>query len=103
LRDILLPDFRWHAIGGAAPPHPNQLLLEGVEVARLYQRVDDYTWRIGLNNQRDRELRKQQLCSGYAQGKAGADLWTARHQDRLRAEVDQRSKDLKSNRRLLMR
>ncbi|WP_313456763.1 hypothetical protein [Stenotrophomonas sp.] len=86
---MLPPDFRWRAIGAADHDQPNQLLLDSVEVARLYQRVDDHTWWISLNNQRGRELRKQKLCSGYERGKAGAELWAERHQARLRAEVDQ--------------
>lgn len=88
MRGMLPPDFRWHAVGGAHYDRPNQLLLDCVEVARLYQRVDDHTWWISLNNQRDSELRKQKLCSGYGQGKIGAELWAERHQDRLRTEVD---------------
>ena len=95
---MLPPDFRWRAIGAADHDHPNQLLLDSVEVARLYQRVDDHTWWISLNNQRDRELRKQKLCSGYGQGKAGAELWAERHQARLRAEVDRYLQNLKAKR-----
>lgn len=95
---MLPPDFRWRAIGAAEHTHPNQLLLDCVEVARLYRRIDDHTWWISLNNQRDTELRKQRLCSGYDQGKAGAELWAERHQARLRAEVDQYLKSLKARR-----
>ncbi|RRU23561.1 hypothetical protein [Stenotrophomonas sp. 278] len=95
---MLPPDFRWHAIGGAPHDRPNQLLLDSVEVARLYQRVDDHTWWISLNNQRDQKLRKQQLCSGYEKGKAGAELWAERHQDRLRAEVDRYLQGIKERR-----
>ncbi len=89
---MLRPDFRWHAIGAADHSHSNQLLLDSVEVARLYQRVDDRTWWTVLNNQRGPEVRKQELCSGYKQGKAGAGLWAERHQARLRAEVDRLSR-----------
>ncbi|WP_282294814.1 hypothetical protein [Stenotrophomonas sp. PS02289] len=76
------PRLRWHA------DKPNQLLLDSVEVARLSRRVDDHTWWISLNNQRDREHRKHVICSSYHQGKAGAEIWAERHQVRLRAEVD---------------
>lgn len=103
LRAMLPPDFRWHAVGGADHDRPNQLLLDCVEVARLYQRVDDHTWWISLNNQRDRELRKSKLCSGYGQGKAGAEIWAERHQDRLRTEVDRYLQGLKENKSQMMR
>lgn len=95
---MLPPDFRWHAVGGAEHDHPNQLLLDCVEVARLYQRVDDHTWWISLNNQRDWDLRKSVLCSNYKQGKAGAEIWAERHQARLRGEVDQYLQRLKARR-----
>ena len=95
---MLPPDFRWHAVGTATSDKPNQLLLDSVEVARLSKRVDDHTWWISLNNQRDRELRKHKLCSGYKQGKAGAELWAERHQARLRAEVDNYLQQLKAGR-----
>lgn len=100
---MLPPDFRWHAVGTATSDKPNQLLLDSVEVARLSQRVDDHTWWISLNNQRDREYRKHVICSSYQQGKAGAEIWAERHQARLRAEVDQYLLQLKSNRRPMMR
>lgn len=95
---MLPPDFRWHAVGTATSEKPNQLLLDCVEVARLSQRVDDHTWWISLNNQRDREFRKHVDCSNYQQGKAGAEIWAERHQARLRAEVDQYLQRLKARR-----
>lgn len=76
---MLPPDFRWHAIAAADYSHPNQLLLDAVEVARLYQRLDDHTCWISLNNQRDSDRRKHKLC-GYGHGSAGAETWAARHQ-----------------------
>jgi hypothetical protein len=100
---MLPPDFRWHAVGTATYDQPNALLLSCVEVARLYQRVNEETWRISLNNQRDWELRKVVLCSSYAQGKAGAEIWAERHQARLRAEVDLHMASLKKKRPPMMR
>lgn len=95
---MLPPDFRWHSVGTASHHQPNQLLLDCVEVARLNQRIDDRTWWISLNNQRDREFRKDVICSSYEQGKAGAEIWAERHQDRLRAEVDRYLQDIKDRR-----
>ncbi len=47
---MLPPDFRWDGISAADYSHPNQLLLDAVEIARPYQRLDDHTWWISLNN-----------------------------------------------------
>ena len=86
---MLPPDFRWHSVGTATFDRPNSLLLDNMEVLRLYQRVDDGTWWASLNQQReDLSHRKARLCSSYEQGKKGAELWAERHQDRLRAEID---------------
>ncbi|WP_419403782.1 hypothetical protein [Stenotrophomonas rhizophila] len=85
---MLPPDFRWHAVGTATFAQPNSLLLDCVEVARLYQRVNEETWWVSLNNQRQVDERKRMLCSGYEHGTTGVEIWAERHQARLRAEVD---------------
>lgn len=85
---MLPPDFRWRSVGTAPFEQPNSLQISSIEVARLYKRINDHTWCISLNNQRELKLRKQKLCSGYEQGKAGPEIWAERHQDRLRTEVD---------------
>lgn len=90
---MLLPDFRWSSVGTAAFDQRNSLLLDSTEMLLLHRRVGDGTWWVSLNNQRD----------SYAQGKAGAELWTERHQGRLRAEVDQRIKRLGIGKPFLMR
>lgn len=100
---MLPPDFRWHSVGTATFEQPNALLLDNTEVLRLSRRIDDGTWWVSLNNQRDWNLRKHRDCSSYAQGKAGAELWAERHQDRLRAEVDQNLKKLAIGRPFMMR
>ncbi len=101
---MLPPDFRWHAVGTATFDRPNSLLLDSTEVLRLNQRIDDGTWWVSLNNQRDDwKLRKARDCSSYEQGKAGAELWAERHQTRLRAEVDQRIKRSRASKPFLMR
>lgn len=84
---MLPPDFRWHSVGTADNDRPNSLLLDNMEVLRLSQRVDDGTWWVSLNNQRDWQARSRKDCSSYEQGKKGAELWAERHQDRLRAEI----------------
>ena len=101
---MLPPDFRWHSVGTAPHDQPNALLLDSTEVLRLSRRVDDGTWYVTLNKQRDDwNARKNVDCSSYRQGKAGAEIWAERHQDRLRAEVDQRIKQQKADRPFLMR
>lgn len=100
---MLPPDFRWHAIGVATFDQPTSLLLDSVEVARLYLRVSEETWWISLNNHRCTELRTIKLCSGYQRGRAGAELWAERHQARLRAEVDRYLLELRSSKPPLMR
>lgn len=100
---MLPPDFRWHAVGTAAFDRPNALLLDGTEVLRISQRIDDGTWWVSLNNQRDWKLRKRRDCSSYEQGKAGAELWAERHQVRLRAEVDEHLRKLRIGKPFLMR
>lgn len=83
-RPCFRPDFRWHSVGTATFDQPNSL------------RVDDGTWWVSLNNQRDDwNLPKHRECSSYEQRKAGAELRAKRHQVRLRAEVDQRTMRLR--------
>jgi len=101
---MLPPDFRWHSVGTAPFDEPNSLLLDSTEVLRLHRRVDDGTWWVSLNNQRDDwSFRKRRECSSYEQGKLGAELWAERHQVRLRTEVDQRIKQLRNGKPFLMR
>ncbi|MGH8039169.1 MAG: hypothetical protein ACREPD_15625 [Stenotrophomonas sp.] len=95
---MLPPDFRWHAVGTATFAHPNSLLLDCVEVARLYQRVGEETWWVSLNSQRPTAERKCVLCSGYEQGMAGVEVWAERHHARLREEVDRYLQQLQAAR-----
>lgn len=85
---MLPPDFRWHSVGTAPHDRPNSLLLDNMEVLRLNQRIDDGTWWVNLNTQREWKVRKAKDCSSYEQGVKGAEIWAERHQDRLRAEID---------------
>lgn len=100
---MLPPDFRWHAVGTAAHHEPNALLLDSTEVLRLSRRIDDGTWYVTLNKQRDDwNARRDVICSSYDQGKAGAEIWAERHQARLRAEVDRRIKERKAGKPPMM-
>lgn len=70
---MLPPYFRWHSFGTAPFDQPNSLLLHSTEVLRLHRRVDDGTWWVSLNNQRDdwnlRKQRVQQLRAGEGGGR----------------------------------
>lgn len=101
---MLPPDFRWHSVGTAPRDKPNSLLLDNTEVLRLNRRVDDGTWWVSLNNHREYAThRSSRVCSGYEQGRRGAELWAERHQARLRAEVDKRIKQMRDGKPFLMR
>lgn len=101
---MLPPDFRWHSVGTAPHDEPNALLLDSTEVLRLSQRIDDGTWYVTLNKQRDDwKARKDVICSSYEKGKAGAEIWVERHQARLRAEIDQRIKAQAAKKPFMMR
>ncbi len=64
---------------------PDVIRHRGQWVVRLHQRVDTGAWFAELDVQRER--RNKRPCQSYDSGIIGAELWVARHQDRLRAEV----------------
>ncbi len=55
-------------------------------VAQLYQ--ERGTWFVFLDRQRPHSTLRRVRCTGLAQGRAGAETWVTRYQDRLRAEID---------------
>lgn len=65
------------------------LRLGGSEVARLSRRVNDQVWLAYLNQHWPYEDRRnhKRVCHSYETGKAGIELWAARHEARLRQEV----------------
>lgn len=65
------------------------MFCDGTQVLRLSQRLNEGGWYASLDTQRpDRERWTTRDCTSYDQGVVGAELWVARHQDRLRAEID---------------
>lgn len=65
------------------------MFCDGTQVLRLSQRINEGGWYAALNTQRpDRGRWTTRECTCYEKGVVGAELWVARHQDRLRAEID---------------
>lgn len=56
-------------------------------VVTLSRRVDDGTWIASLDRHRNGPGGPARRCSSYEQGRAGAELWVARHEARLREDV----------------
>ncbi|HGM4744084.1 hypothetical protein [Stenotrophomonas maltophilia] len=84
-------DFYWTTRSASFPNDPLTVIAcEGVWVVSLSQRVDDEIWVATLDRHRDGpggpggSCRR---CSSYEQGRAGAELWVARHEARLREDV----------------
>lgn len=82
----MLPhDFEW----AMSLPNPNctpDVIRHRAQwVVRLHQRVDNGAWFAELDVQWER--RHKRPCQSYNSGIIVAELWVARHQDRLRAEV----------------
>lgn len=84
----MLPDgFHWTGVHPNDHGTPTVLAYDHYGVLRLlplpggrYRAMLDYHHPQG----RSRE------CTSYESGKAGAELWATRHQDRLRREVEER-------------
>lgn len=84
-------DFYWTTRSASLPTDaPTVITCAGVWVVALTQRVDDGSWVATL----DRHRRGPggpggpgRRCSSYEQGCAGAELWVARHEARLREDV----------------
>ena len=89
LRTMVLPDgFQWtsHSASHTDAP-PSVIQCGGVWVVTLYRRVDTGIWMAPLDRQRHGPGGPARICSSYEQGCAGAEMWLARHEARLRADV----------------
>lgn len=84
-------DFYWTTRSASFPNDPLTVIAcEGVWVVSLSQRVDDAIWVATLDRHRDGPGGpggSSRRCSSYEQGRAGAELWVARHEARLREDV----------------
>ncbi len=65
---------------------PSVIACAGVWAVGLSQRVDDRSWVATLDRQRQGPGGPWR-CSSFEQGRAVAELWVGRHEDRLREYV----------------
>lgn len=86
---MTLPDgFYWTTRSAGRPEDPQTVIAcDGVWVVSMSQRVDDGSWFASLDRHRHGPGGPVRNCSSVEQGRAGAELWVARHQARLRADV----------------
>ncbi len=63
------------------------IACEGVWLVSMSQRVDDNTWIASLDRHRHGPGGPFRRCSSYEQGRAGAEMWVARYEARLRQDV----------------
>lgn len=81
-------DFYWTSRSASRPGDPLTVIAcAGVWVVALTQRVDDGEWVATLDRHRHGPGGPGRRCSSYERGRAGAELWVARHEARLRDDV----------------
>ncbi len=81
-------DFYWTTRSASLPDDPLTVIAcNGVWLVALSQRVDDGTWVASLDRHRHGPGGPYRRCSSYEQGCAGAEIWVARHEARLREDV----------------
>ncbi|WP_251477594.1 hypothetical protein [Stenotrophomonas lactitubi] len=83
-------DFYWTTRSASRPSDPLTVIAcDGVWVVAMSQRIDDGIWIALLDRHRNGPGGPSRRCTSYEQGRAGAELWVARHEVRLRDDVDQ--------------
>jgi len=81
-------DFYWMQRSASRPGDPLTVIAcAGVWVVVLSQRVDDRSWVATLDRHRHGPGGPWRRCSSFEKGRAGAELWVARHEARLREDV----------------
>lgn len=84
----LAPDFYWTTRSASWPSDPLTVIAcDGVWVVAMSHRVDDETCIALLDRHRNGPGGPSRRCTSYEQGRAGAELWVARHEARLREDV----------------
>ncbi|HHA2639037.1 TPA: hypothetical protein ACOEOP_000973 [Stenotrophomonas maltophilia] len=84
----LPPDFYWTTRSASLPDDaPTVIACSGVWMAVLMQRVNDGIWIASLDRHRHGPGGPFRWCTSYEQGRAGAEMWVARHEARLREDV----------------
>lgn len=81
-------DFYW-TTRSASLPHEALTVIacDAVWVVSLSQRINDDIWIASLDRHRNGPGGPSRRCTSYEQGRAGAELWVARHEARLREDV----------------
>lgn len=81
-------DFYWTTRSASWPDDPRTVIAcEGVWVVSMTQRVGDEIWIAFLDRHRHGPGGPSRVCSSFEKGRAGAELWVARHEGRLREDV----------------
>lgn len=86
---MALPDgFYWTTRSASKAEEPQTVIAsDGVWIVSMSQRVGDGSWFASLDRHRHGPGGPARRCSSFEQCQAGAELWVARHQARLRSEV----------------
>lgn len=82
-----LDAFNWTWLGADVGGREVVYRLGSNEIARLIDRLDG-SWFARLDCHLDGPLRTRN-CSSYEAGRHGVELWAARHEDRLRRELQE--------------
>lgn len=80
-------EFNWAAMAIEPQQRLVSYQLGITEVARLMARPDG-TWHVRLDMHLTGATLVLRDCRSYETGKAGVELWAARHESRIRAEVE---------------
>ncbi|CAQ43930.1 hypothetical protein Smlt0328 [Stenotrophomonas maltophilia K279a] len=84
----LPPDFYWTTRSASWPGDPLTVIAcDSVWVVAMSQRFDDGIWIALLDRHRNGPGGPARRCTSYEQACAGAELWVARHEARLREDV----------------
>jgi hypothetical protein len=83
----MLPEgFSWQGIHSNDRGVPTVLALGSTGVARMMDRIDG-SWFVRLDYHLYEAPLRTRPCTSFDAGRAGCELWVARHEERLRREV----------------
>ena len=83
----LSPDFQWTHVTQHDKGPPTVLMLCGEWIARLIPRMDGSWFAILACHRPVPAPLITRDCTSYERGVRGAEMWAARHEERLRREV----------------
>lgn len=85
-----LDDFEWQKAVQWFKGEADSFRLQGTEIARMSQRVDNGSWFVTLDRHLGWNAEKQVSCTSYERGRAGVEIWATRHQVRLKREIQEK-------------